>query len=68
MFLNPCRKCIVRPMCSQTCDDSRRWINIKRIFNRTISLLMNCMAACFVFLVGALLFVKCVVDILQKGG
>jgi hypothetical protein len=35
MIRNPCKKCVVKVMCSQKCDDIRKWNNLKRIWKST---------------------------------
>ena len=63
MLRNPCRKCVVLSMCSEDCDDIRKWRNIKRIFFNTLKTVADCCVISSLFIVALLMIVRCMGEI-----
>jgi hypothetical protein len=63
MIRNPCRKCLVMPMCSEDCDLIRKWHNIKRILFITFKLTIDCCLVSALFILVASVFIRCMGEI-----
>ena len=59
MLLNPCRKCVVKVMCSQKCDDKRKWNNILRIWKNTFKNIAYWFLTSIMLIFAFAFFVRC---------
>lgn len=47
---NPCKKCVVRPACSKTCDAYIKFLNFASEFSTLIAIAISCIIICPILL------------------